>query len=626
MMRRMPVWLFAWWGLCAAWALRVRLNSPGILEGGDGVHHYQIARYAWKHPELLLDIWGKPLFTLFSSPFAQLGHWGMVLFNVVCLVVTAWAADGVLRKAGIAARLLFAPLLLFTPVYGTMVLAGMTEVFFGLLTVIVLRLLWDQRYGAAMLVASFMPFARPEYVAFVPLALAWVAYQRQWKALPFILTGHLIYGIVGTFVHKDPLWVFHQDPYTGAADIYGHGEPLHFISRFKEMFGAPLMWAVVVAVVAAIWLWVNDRTNRAGLKLLLVVGFLPALGILTLHSLLWWKGWKGSLGLLRVMATAAPLLVLCAVWPIGMAGISTVRTWPGRILGSVLLIAFLVKGQQAALRAFQELPIPDQPYEQFMRDVGERVAAVRDQYGKIVYYHPQVAFNANIDPFEQERAQLGWAPRPELPALGLNEGELLVWDAHFGPKEGRTPLEQLLEHPGVEVVDVMVPRERMVVLGGRPLEVYFFKKGQQGGRRIVSVLGHGTAGWDRVAFRADTVTCAQGGAQWCFRDGEFPLEVASIPVDTAGQLFVDLHVTGELGVPQESKVAKAVVEQRLGDSLLGYWSQDLVGGRFDIVFRLPPPPADATTKFYFWDTEPTPFILRDLQVELLRIVRPQKGM
>ena len=47
--------------------------------GGDDISHYNIARGAIKYPRLFLDLWGKPVFTFLSSPFAQFGLHGMQL-------------------------------------------------------------------------------------------------------------------------------------------------------------------------------------------------------------------------------------------------------------------------------------------------------------------------------------------------------------------------------------------------------------------------------------------------------------------------------------------------------------------------------------------------------------------
>ena len=63
----------------------IYLIADSPYDTGDGIVHYQIARYSWEHPHLLLYLWGKPFFTLISSPFAQFGLKGMYVFpNAEC--------------------------------------------------------------------------------------------------------------------------------------------------------------------------------------------------------------------------------------------------------------------------------------------------------------------------------------------------------------------------------------------------------------------------------------------------------------------------------------------------------------------------------------------------------------
>ena len=57
--------------------------SEGTHGGADDVNHYQLARYAFQHPEFFLDQWGKPFFTALMAPFAQLGFNGVRIFNVL---------------------------------------------------------------------------------------------------------------------------------------------------------------------------------------------------------------------------------------------------------------------------------------------------------------------------------------------------------------------------------------------------------------------------------------------------------------------------------------------------------------------------------------------------------------
>ena len=179
MMLRQRSALVFWWVAWAALVVLLRRLSTGIPESGDGVMHYLIARFSWQHPHLLLDHWGKPLYTLFASPFAQLGPWGMALFNALCFVATCWAADAILKSRSALGRWLFAPLLICMPVYGAMVFAGLTEVLFGLLALLAVCALWNERYMLAMILASFLPFARPEYVAVLPFLVGWVIWKRQ---------------------------------------------------------------------------------------------------------------------------------------------------------------------------------------------------------------------------------------------------------------------------------------------------------------------------------------------------------------------------------------------------------------------------------------------------------------
>jgi hypothetical protein len=74
--------------------------SDGLGYGGDSFSHYLISRYSWRHPELFLDGWGKPFFTLVSSPFTQLGWPGMIAFNAVTGVLTAHVTYLYCRRLG----------------------------------------------------------------------------------------------------------------------------------------------------------------------------------------------------------------------------------------------------------------------------------------------------------------------------------------------------------------------------------------------------------------------------------------------------------------------------------------------------------------------------------------------
>ena len=614
-----------WWVACAAVAVIVRLLSPGILEGGDGVQHYQIAHYAWKHPELLLHHWGKPLFTLFASPFAQLGHWGMALFNAVCFVVTCWAADGILKRAGIAARWIFPPALLLVPVYGTMVLAGMTEVFFAMLAMLVFRALLDERYVVAMVIVSFMPFARPEYVAFAPFAIAWVAWKRQWRALPFILVGHVVYAIIGGEVFGDLLWAFRQDPYTGAENIYGSGPLLHFTDHIQNIYGWPLIWALAIALLTAVVLFVRQRADRPVLSVLVLLALLPSLAILVLHSLLWWKGLKGSLGLFRVMATCAPLVVLCALWPLSRAGELLI---PSRSYRNLVAFLFGTAYTVAAAHAFlveRQLPVPEDPYERFVRNVGVRVGQLKEGSGRVACFHPYITFAAGLDPYDSEETVGVDVSRTDL---GLRTGDLLVWDAHFGPNEAGLPLYRLLTDPDLRFLELMVPEERMTVLGGYQFEAYLFSRDPGAGnsrREEREVLVGPNATTLDVRFtKLDTMPCHDGHGTWCFGEQEYPLEFSGVQLQRPGLLYSDLHISADVGREDGSgEGLDLVFSEENAAGRVSYWSVPLRTGEFHHTFRIPPRSSDIRNKLYVWNHSRTPFRIKDLSIAVERTSRAQ---
>lgn len=602
-----------WWVTWAAAAVIMRLLSPGILEMGDGVLHYQMARHAWEHPELLLDHWGKPLFTLLASPFAQLGHWGMTLFNALCFAATCWAADRILRDGASWARWLFAPALLLSPAYGTMVLEGMTEVLFGLLCSVVVLGLYTGHAHRAVVVASFLPFARPEYVAVWPMLLVWLAWRRRWSAIPLLAVGHAVYALVGAIAWGEPFWAFTRDPYTGAADIYGSGGPWHFVQQLDLVYGWPLLVLTVLAVPAALLLHPMDPDRVTSRRTLVLMGMLPVLVILLVHSILWWQGAKGSLGLTRVLATGAPLLVLFGLWMVG-------RVWRlgsgghplAQVVGAVLAGAYTVAAAHA-LVAVVPLPAQAGAYQRFVDRVGDAVHQRAADHDRVIVFHPYVAHRAGLDPFDAEHTWRSWPPK------GAMKGDLVVWDAHFGPNEGGVPLDRLLNDSSLNLLQVIVPDERMEVLGGHTMEAFLFTKGEGGRSSQEMVLYHWEDGADLpFAHRKDTIGCASDGSGWCFGPNEFPFEVDDLPVDVPGMLYAELVVSGTFswsGEPKDN--TELIFTEDAEDGRLSYWSMPLAEGGFTMRQRIPPRSGAVRNKLYVWNLSGVGFRLEDLQMHLI---------
>lgn len=109
-----------------------------ILSPGDGINHFQIAKYSWNYPGLFFDHWGKPLFTLLSSPFAQFGFKGMIFFNICLFVVSSIFLVKISKKLTLKNEWLAIALCFAAPVYFRIVLSGLTEILFSTIVIVTL--------------------------------------------------------------------------------------------------------------------------------------------------------------------------------------------------------------------------------------------------------------------------------------------------------------------------------------------------------------------------------------------------------------------------------------------------------------------------------------------------------
>ncbi len=85
-LNRNQLWIF--FGIVFIYIINL-LVSPGFNGGADSITHYQISKFSWKHHYLFMDQWGKPLFNILFSPFAQLGF---KVVNIVNILLIFWGA------------------------------------------------------------------------------------------------------------------------------------------------------------------------------------------------------------------------------------------------------------------------------------------------------------------------------------------------------------------------------------------------------------------------------------------------------------------------------------------------------------------------------------------------------
>lgn len=415
--------------------LVLAIVSTGTPESGDSYQHYLMAKYSFQHPELLLDLWGKPVFTLLSAPFAAAGFIGINIFNILCAVGTSWLGYRIAKKLDLRLPWLAVFFTMFAPIYFICIISGLTEPLFGLILIASVYLFISKRFLWGSLLISFLPFVRSEGNGIILLFLLVLLLRRQWKAVPLLAAGTLAYTAIGYFYHDDIFWLINHHPYQGES-VYGKGDLFHFIYEAPAIVGKPLSFLFVAGIAALLIRLI--RFKKQALQPFFTEEFLLIAGACALyvagHSYVHWKGISGSSGTIRVMAAIAPAVGLVALR--GISDLFSLISYHKVVMypAMIVLLYFVITSP------FRHYEIPMQRFgeEVQLAECSEWMKAEQLADRKIVYFYPYLAYSLDIDPFN-------WEKRGILYEQGLNteKGSIIVWDSHFGPVECMLPLERM---------------------------------------------------------------------------------------------------------------------------------------------------------------------------------------
>lgn len=417
----------------------------GTADSGDSVQHYLIARYAFEHPRLFFDHWGKPFFVLLGAPFAHFGFAGMKLFNLLAAAGSAWLAALCCRRLGYPNAGWAAQLFICAPYSFELIFSGLTEHCFGLVLILSIYLLITGRTAWAVVLVSFLPFVRSEGLVIMGVWALYLLAQRRWKYLPLLLAGHVVYALAGAWVHGSPLWVFKKIPYATPDSVYGAGELLHFADQLFYVIGPVLYGLLVLGMLGMI-----IRRKAKAEEWWLILG--SFLAYFTAHTLFWYFGIFNSMGLKRVLVGVMPLIAILA-----LRGLNFVLSWAeGKkrlqqalffmLLAGVLIFPF-TKNKAAVdwknaftLKADQQLA---QDVAAYIRGAG-----IRTDSTAFFFSHPYLSISLGLDYFRPEL-------RRELDPAALQylkPGDIVIWDNWFAVVDKDVTLEALQEEYGLEIL------------------------------------------------------------------------------------------------------------------------------------------------------------------------------
>jgi len=413
------------------------------LNDGDSISHYSISRYSWQYHHLFLDNWGKPFFILLSSPFAQFGYTGIQVFNIICAVFSGWFCYRIADRIGIKWAFLAPVFLFFIPVYLAVIPSGLTEVLFGLVFIASIFLLVENKYIAGAIVVSFLPFCRMEGILIIPIFGLFLLLKKEYRSIPFLLTGFLVYACIGYFYNGDFLWAVHTNPYKGT-DVYGHGKLSYFFKSRSKIFGDIPVTLFALGTVYLIFT-VSTRLKKKGIDTLQGIEFLLICGSVIIyfiaHSIFWYKGWFGSAGMWRVFAAVAPAFAIESLrgFGVGLSLFKRVKWF--YLLASSALLAVII------LMAVVGLPQKLDERKATVKQACEWVIQQNLQGHKIYYSEPFTEICLSLNPYDNQRSkELMYVDRNN-PGADMTAGNIVIWENGLGPREDGIPVEKLLSNP-----------------------------------------------------------------------------------------------------------------------------------------------------------------------------------
>ncbi len=426
----------------------------GTGDTGDSITHYLNARYAFVHPNRFFDHWAKPFFVLLASPFAQFGFNGIKFFNLLNATATLWLTYRLAQRLNLPNPIVGLLILGTCSGYFALTFSGLTEHLCALMLVGSALLFVEDRVFLGAIIVSFLPFVRSEGLLMVGVFGLYLLIKKEWKALPLLAVGHLVYSLAGATVHGSVLWIFTKIPYA-TTNAYSHGSFFDFFEKLYYMTGLPqfVFWALgVVSVFFFIKKRVSNQTSsnfpppQYFELLLLVFGSFFALFIA--HGLFWHFGIFMTMGLSRVLNAVMPMFAL-----IGLCGFNFIQTFlthnnvkkaVNTLLISYLLI-FPMTSNPAAINPKQNLMPEDDQI------VATQIAEMlKTKYPNHTYYvqHPQVILSLGLDYFDDTKIRGFGRWQYEL-----TENALLIWDSRFCVIDGGYTLEKVVSDSRLERLD-----------------------------------------------------------------------------------------------------------------------------------------------------------------------------
>lgn len=440
---------YFFWILYTIALIIVAICADGTGGGGDSVLHFLYAKYAFVHPELFLNHWAKPLFTILSSPFTLVGFTGIKLFNVICSSGAVWFGYQIMEKWEIAYRWTIAPIIFSSSLFIAVTLSGLTEPLSALILTSAIYFISNQQIKTGLIIISFMPFVRSEGLIILGVFLIYTYVKRYYKFIPILLTGHIVFAIIGYSYYRDILWIFTKIPYTNQIASYGKGSWEHFIIQLNFQTNPiiyALFWIGSIGLLINLIISSPKNTNKPGLteRFWLVYGSFYA--FLIAHATFWALGIFNSMGLVRVFVSVMPLMVVICIDGLNIINLFHFKKYNHVIVYLVVIAIIIIPFTEGKYKHNIPNDFLMSKEQIIIKDSIKPYLENSWKNKTIVFTDPNVPFMLNLDPFDS--SQCLWHYQIRKP-LNLPDERILLADVWFSKTEWGYPIDSILKDSGM---------------------------------------------------------------------------------------------------------------------------------------------------------------------------------
>ncbi len=415
----------------AALSLVAAITSDGFLEA-DGCTHYLYARYALLEPHYLVNVWGRPFWTLlYCIPGYFGGRLGVRVMSLAVAIAIALVAWQIAKKQQWRWPVLAMIFTFAQPLFFLHSFSELTELPFALLLALAFWAYQRKQFFWMAVAIAVTPLSRPEGFPFLALAAIALLSHRRWWWLIVLPIPLLLWNYIGWRVYGRPgqwwqwqypwlAWLKSNWPYAQQS-LYTPGPLYHFIVLLPVVV-SPLIFP---ATILGTWLCLNDRTtpitdHRRRCEIL--IALIP-LAILIGHSVLYFLGKMASNGELRYMLVVTPFWGLLAAR--GWAWVFVRLSWPHPLRWAA--VASLIPIIANVL--YPVVPLRSQPDWMEAQQIAKWYHTDRPAgYPFLANAHPGIFYY--LDMSSTDRSHVREWKKSIIDAVP--PGTLLIWDPIYG--------------------------------------------------------------------------------------------------------------------------------------------------------------------------------------------------